>query len=43
MGMQACRNMLAREELWGVAALLIIGVSLIVLAPKKMRIAASPS
>jgi hypothetical protein len=43
MGMQACLNMVAREELWGVAALVIIGVSLIVLAPRKVRIATSSS
>jgi hypothetical protein len=33
MTMQAFRNLIARGELWGVAALVIIGVSLIVLAP----------
>jgi len=43
MGMQAFRNMVAREELWGVAALAIIGVSLLLLAPRKTRIATSPS
>jgi hypothetical protein len=32
---QAFRNLIGRGELWGVAALVIIGVSLIVLAPEK--------
>jgi hypothetical protein len=32
---QAFRNLIARGELWGVAALVIIGVALIVLAPAK--------
>jgi len=35
MGGQALRNLVAREELWGVAALAVIGVVLIVLAPAK--------
>jgi len=35
MAMQAFRNLIARGELVGVAALLIIGVALIVLAPAK--------
>ena len=35
MGAQALRNLVAREELWGVAALAVIGVVLIVLAPAK--------
>jgi uncharacterized protein DUF6632 len=35
MGVQAFRNLVARGELWGVAALFIIGVVLIVLAPAK--------
>jgi len=35
MGVQALRNLIARGELWGVAALVIIGVALIVLAPAK--------
>jgi hypothetical protein len=35
MAVQAFRNLIARGELWGVAALVIIGVSLIVLAPGK--------
>jgi hypothetical protein len=33
MGEQAFRNLIPRGELWGVAALVIIGVALIVLAP----------
>jgi len=32
---QAFRNLIARGELWGVAALVIIGVALIALAPRK--------
>jgi len=40
MAMQASRNFIARGELWGVAALVLIGVSLIVLAP---AIPTSPS
>ena len=35
MGAQAFLNMVSRGELWGVAALVIIGVALIVLAPAK--------
>jgi len=35
MGGQALRNLVARGELWGVAALAIIGVALIALAPAK--------
>jgi len=35
MGTQACRNMVARGELIGVAVLVIIGVVLIALAPSK--------
>lgn len=35
MGIQACRNMVARVELIGVAVLVIIGVVLIALAPSK--------
>jgi hypothetical protein len=35
MGTQACRNMVARGELIGVAVLVIIGVALIALAPSK--------
>ena len=35
MGAQALRNLVAREELWGVVALAVIGVVLIVMAPAK--------
>jgi hypothetical protein len=35
MGMQAFRNLVRREELWGVAALVLIGIALIMLAPGK--------
>ena len=35
MGTQACRNMVARGELIGVAVLVIIGVAFIALAPSK--------
>ena len=35
MAVQAFRNLIQRGELWGVAALVIIGVALIVLAPAK--------
>jgi hypothetical protein len=35
MGMQAFLNLIARGELLGVAALVVIGVALIVLAPAK--------
>jgi len=35
MGTQACRNMVARGELIGVAVLVAIGVALIALAPAK--------
>jgi hypothetical protein len=35
MAMQAFLNQIQRGELWGVAALVIIGVALIVLAPAK--------
>jgi drug/metabolite transporter superfamily protein YnfA len=35
MGVQAFRNLIQRGELWGVAALVIIGVALIGLAPAK--------
>ena len=36
MGTQACRNMVARGELTGVAVLVVIGVALIALAPAKL-------
>lgn len=35
MGTQACRNMVARGELIGVAVLVVIGIALIALAPAK--------
>lgn len=35
MGLQAFRNMVGREELVGVALLVVIGIALIVLAPPK--------
>jgi hypothetical protein len=35
MGMQAFRNLIARGELVGVAALIVIGVALIMLAPAR--------
>jgi uncharacterized protein DUF6632 len=35
MAVQAFRNLIARGELWGVIALVIIGLALIVLAPAK--------
>jgi hypothetical protein len=35
MGVQAFRNFIQRGELWGVLALIVIGVALIVLAPAK--------
>lgn len=35
MGVQALRNMIPRGELLGVAALIVIGVALIALAPAK--------
>jgi hypothetical protein len=42
MGTQACRNMVARGELIGVAVLVIIGAVLIALAPSK-QLLESPS
>src|SRR6476661_11259719 len=38
MAFQASRNLIARGELIGVAALFIIGILLIVLAPRKMTL-----
>jgi len=38
MGFQAFRNMIARGELVGVAALVVIGVALIALAPPKQPV-----
>ncbi len=43
MGVQAYRNLIARGELFGVAALAIIGVLLIVLAPGKTPLPTSLS
>ena len=37
MGTQALRNMVSRDELVGVAVLIVIGVALIALAPAKQR------
>ena len=42
MGTQACRNMVARGELIGVAVLVVIGATLIALAPSK-RLLEAPS
>jgi hypothetical protein len=39
MGTQAMRNMVSREELVGVAVLVVIGVTLIALAPVKPALA----
>jgi FtsH-binding integral membrane protein len=41
MGVQASRNLISRGELWGVLALGIIGAAIIVLAPAKLKAAAS--
>src|ERR1700733_4757060 len=41
MGTQALRNMVSRDELGGVAMLVVIGVVLIALAPARQRAAAS--
>jgi drug/metabolite transporter superfamily protein YnfA len=38
MGVQALRNLIPRGELIGVAALIIIGIALIVLAPAKQLV-----
>jgi hypothetical protein len=35
MGTQACRNMVARGELIGVAVLVVIGIALVALAPAR--------
>ena len=43
MGFQAFRNLIAGGELIGVAVLIVIGVSLIVLAPGKTTSPISPS
>ena len=39
MGTQALRNIVSRDELAGVAVLIVIGVTLIALAPAKQRAA----
>src|SRR5271169_6731729 len=41
MGTQAMRNMVARGEMYGVAALVVIGIALIALAPAKQRAASA--
>ena len=41
MGTQAFRNMVSRDELVGVAALIVIGLALIALAPAAQRAAAA--
>src|ERR1700721_799966 len=41
MGTQAMRNMVAREELVGVSVLVVIGVTLIALAPAKPSVLTS--
>jgi uncharacterized protein DUF6632 len=43
MAVQASRNLISRGELWGVLALGIIGAAIIVLAPAKLKAAASPA
>jgi hypothetical protein len=43
MGTQACRNMVARGELIGVAVLVFIGAVLIALAPSKRPLGATGS
>jgi tryptophan-rich sensory protein len=43
MAVQAFRHLIQPGELWGVAALIIIGISLIVLAPGKTPIPTSSS
>jgi len=43
MGTQALLNMIARGELFGSAALVVIGISLIALAPGKKATPMSPS
>jgi hypothetical protein len=43
MGFQALRNLIARGELIGVVALVVIGVTLIVLAPGKTPLQSSSS
>ena len=46
MAVQAFQNVIKRGELWGVAALVIIGIAMIVLAPAKQlkdRASAAPA
>ena len=43
MGTQAMRGMISRDELTGVAGLIVIGVALIALAPGKQRAAPAAS
>src|SRR6478672_6221217 len=43
MGFQAFRNLIARGELIGVAVLIVLGITLIVLAPGKSPSPTSPS
>jgi hypothetical protein len=43
MGFQAFRNLIARGELIGVAVLIVIGITLIVLAPGRSPSPTSPS
>lgn len=39
MGTQAWRNMVSRGEMWGVMVLIVIGIVLIALAPRRRRMA----
>jgi hypothetical protein len=41
MGTQAMRNMVSRDELAGVAVLIVIGATLIALAPAQQRVVAA--
>ena len=43
MAVQASLHLIARGELWGVAALILIGVSLLALAPGTTPLPTSPS
>jgi len=43
MGLQALLNLIQRGELWGVFALIVIGVALIALAPRKQSIERGPA
>jgi hypothetical protein len=42
MGTQAMRNMISRDELAGVAVLVVIGIALIALAPANQRAVPAP-